>query len=283
MTEWFILSGHDLNGYQIVSTFSLECEITPIQTCLGHFLPSSLPILKEIVQLDVDIKLLAKRSLQNCLHILLDRYIPFKNENGSAHLFAALDILLDLNVEVNAQDVQGYTPLHLLMRNPKISSDDVAEVLKRLLAKGADTSILAPKDGNVLAVAVKYLHFEAAKMILSTDFMASEPESIEKAIESCMTMTGRATDKFVNLRAKTRELLKVWTGAAGKPKRERLAIKILNEAGIVDVSGLKTKGKVMKLAPPGQLEMATTYYETNIRKQREKIYEAVGFGGFKAR
>lgn len=281
MTEWFILSGHDLNGYQIVPTFSLECEITPIQTCLGHFLPSSLPLLKELLEQDVDTTLLAKRSLQNCLHILLDRYIPFKNENGSAHLFAALDMLLDLNVEVNAQDVQGYTPLHVLMKNPKISSDDVAEVLKRLLAKGADTSISVPRDGNVLALASKYLHFEAAKLILATDITASDPESIEKAIEACMTMTGRATDKFVNLRAKTRELLKFWTGAAGAPRRERLVIKVLNEAGIVDSSGMKTKCKVNKLAPPRQLEMATSYYESNIRKQREKVFEVVTFPGYK--
>lgn len=233
----------------------------------------------------MDTKLLAKRSLQNCLHILLDRYIPFKNENGSAHLFAALDMLLDLNLDVNAQDIQGFTPLHLLMRNPKISSEDVAEVLKRLLAKGADTSITAPRDGNVLAVAAKYLHFEAAKTILATDITASDPESIEKAIESCMTMTGRSTDKFVNLRAKTRELLKLWTGAAGAPRRERLTIKTLHEAGVVDVSGMKTKCKVIKLAPPRQLEVALAYYESNIRKQREKIYEAIGLGGggFKGR
>ncbi|KAG0053832.1 hypothetical protein BGZ83_000376 [Gryganskiella cystojenkinii] len=279
MTEWFILSGHDLNGYQIVPTFSLECEITPIQTCLGHFLPSSLPLLKELLEQDVDTKLLAKRSLQNCLHILLDRYIPFKNENGSAHLFAALDMLLELNVDVNALDVQGFTPLHSLMRNPKISSDDVVEVLKRMLAKGADTSIVAPRDGNVLAVASKYLHFEAAKLILATDILASDSESIERAIESCMTMTGRATDKFVNLRAKVRELLKLWTGTVGAPRRERLTIKILNDAGVVDISGMKSKGKVVKLVPQRQLDYANQYYEANIRKNREKVFDSIGLGG----
>ncbi|KAF9963998.1 hypothetical protein BGZ70_007038 [Mortierella alpina] len=276
MTEWFILSGHDLNGYAIVPTYSLECEITPIQTCLGHFLPSSLPILKELMEQDVDTKLLVKRSLQNCLHVLLDRYIPFRNENGSAHLFAALDMLLAANINLNAQDVQGYTPLHLLMRNPKISSEDVAEVLKRMVLKGADTSIQAPRDGNVLALAAKYLHFEAAKYLLAQDPTASDPESIDKAIESCMTMTGRQTDKFVNLRTKLRELLKLWTGQAAAARREKVVLKTLQDAGQMDSSGMRLKTKLVHLAPQAQLDYANKYYDSHIKKQREKLFANIG-------
>ncbi|KAG9072599.1 hypothetical protein KI688_000370 [Linnemannia hyalina] len=279
MTEWYILSGHDINGYAIVPTFSAECEITPIQTCLGHFLPTSLPILKELLDHDSDLTLLAKRSYQNCLHILLDRYLPIKNENGSAHLFTAIDMLLAAGVEVNAKDVQGYTPLHSLMKNPKISSEDVNEVLLKLLAKGADTAVEAPRDGNVLSLAAKYLHFEATRTILSRDLLASEPDSIERAIESCMTMTGRATDKFVNLRTKTRELLKLWTGTAGLPRREKTVLRILADAGQVDSSGARMKCKVVHLAPEAQLEAANAYYETHIKRRREALLTSFSFQG----
>jgi hypothetical protein len=277
MTEWYILSGQDVDGYAIVPTFSAECEITPIQTCLGHFLPTSLPILKELLDHDADLSLLAKRSHQNCLHILLDRYLPIKNENGSAHLFTAIDLLLAAGVEVNAKDVQGYTPLHSLMKNPKISSEDVNEVLLKLLAKGADTAIEAPRDGNVLSLAAKYLHFEATRTILSRDILASEPDSIERAIESCMTMTGRATDKFVNLRTKTRELLKLWTGTAGMPRREKTVLRILADAGQVDSSGARMKCKVVHLAPEAQLAAANAYYETHIKRKREALQTNFSF------
>ncbi|KAG0357322.1 hypothetical protein BGZ54_000370, partial [Gamsiella multidivaricata] len=239
MTEWYILSGHDINGYAIVPTYSLECEITPVQTCVGHFLPSSLPILKELMDQDADISLLAKRSEQNCLHILLDRYIPFKNENDSAHLFAALEMLLEAGAEVNARDVQGYTPLHLLMKNPKISPEDVVEVMNRMVAKGADTSIQAPRDGNVLSLAAKYLHFEAARTILNTDVLASEPESIDRAIES-----------FV--------------------------VKVLTEAGQLDPTGLRAKVKPVRLAPQIQLDCANRYYDLHIKKKREMILHNMG-------
>ncbi|KAF9386184.1 hypothetical protein CPC16_007693 [Podila verticillata] len=273
MTSWYILSGHDLNGFAIVPTYSHECEITPIQTCLGHFLPSSLPIFKELLELDADITLVAKFSLHNCLHILFDRYIPVKNERGSAHLMEVVDILLATEkLDVNAQDVQGYTPLHLLMRNPKISSDDVALIMKKMVDKGADTSIQAQRDGNVLALATKYLHFEAAKQILNTDISASEPVSIDKAIESCMTMTGRATDKFVNLRAKTRELLKMWTGKAALARREKVCVKVLQDAGQLDVTGVRFKGKPVKLVPKSQLDCANVYYEANVRKVRDNLF-----------
>ncbi|KAF8928185.1 kinase-like domain-containing protein [Dissophora ornata] len=271
MTEWYILSGHDINGYAIVPTYSLECEITPIQTCLGHFLPSSLPILKELLDQDVDIALLVKRSSQNCLHILLDRYTPVKNDNGSAHLFTALDMLIAAGANINATDVQGYTPLHSLMKNPKISSEDVLEVLNKMNAKGADTSIESYRDGNVLALAAKYLHFEAVRAILGWDITSSEPESIDRAVEACMTMTGRSTDKFVNLRTKTRELLKLWTGKTGAPRREKVTLKILVDAGVVDSTGLRTKGKVVRLAPQAQLDCANKYYDANIRKKREIV------------
>ncbi|KAF9938494.1 hypothetical protein BGZ65_012722 [Modicella reniformis] len=278
MTEWYILAGHDLNGYAIVPTFSLECEITPIQTCLSHYLPTSVTIFKELMEQDVDVKLLAKRSLQNCLHILLDRYIPFKNDKGSSHLFTALDVLLASGVEVNALDTNGHTPLHLLMRNPRMSSDDVAECLRRMVVKGADTSIHSHKDGNVLALASKYLHFEAARYILSHDILASEPESIDRAIEACMTMTGRATDTFVNLRSKTRELLKHWTGKAAMPRREKIVLRVLQEAGQLDQSGIRvTKGvKVVHLAPNSQLACANEFYDKYVKKKRERLYDSVG-------
>ncbi|KAG0205974.1 hypothetical protein BGX28_002524 [Mortierella sp. GBA30] len=281
MTEWYILSGHDINGYAIVPTYSLECEITPVQTCLGHFLPCSLPILKELLDQDVDIHLLSKLSLQNCLHILLDRYIPIKNENGSEHLHTAVEMLLMAGAEVNARDVQGYTPLHLLMKNPKISSEDVLIVLNKMVEKGADTSIPTPKDGNLLALAAKYLHFEAARAILNADMLASEPESIDRAIEACMTMTGRATDKFVNLRTKTRELLKLWTGKAGAPRREKVALRVLQDAGQLDATGVRTKCKVIHLVPQAQLDCANQYYEANIKKKREMLLHNMGgFQGF---
>ncbi|KAF9437691.1 hypothetical protein BGZ76_011603 [Entomortierella beljakovae] len=278
MTEWYILSGHDINGYAIVSTYSLECEITPIQACLGHYMPYSGPILKELLDQDADVSLLVKRSNQTCLHVLLDRYIPFKNENGSAHLYAALDMLLPSVVDINARDIQGYTPLHSLMRNPKISSDDVHEVLNRLVAKGADTSIAVPKDGNVLALAAKYLHFEATKAILSNDFLASEPESVQQAIEACMTMTGRQTDKFVNLRTKTREYLKLWTGKAGIPRREKVSIKVLTDAGRMDTMGLKINGKASRVIPKVQIDRAQEYYDLNIKKRRDMMYSAIPAG-----
>ncbi|KAF9913751.1 hypothetical protein BX616_009644 [Lobosporangium transversale] len=277
MTEWYILSGHDINGYAIVPTYSLECEITPILTCLGHFLPNSLPILKELLDQEADITLLAKRSNQSCLHILLDRYIPFKNDSGSSHLFAALDMLLDAGAEPNAKDVQGYTPLHLLMKNPKIGTEDVVEAMNRMVAKGADTSIQAPRDGNVLALAAKYLHFEAVRTILDADMLASEPESIQQAVEACMTMTGRTTDKFVNLRTKTREFLKLWTGKAGAPRREKVAIKVLTDAGFLDSTGLRTKGKPGKIVvPQAQLDCANLYYDTHIKKKRELVLNNMG-------
>ncbi|KAF9278190.1 hypothetical protein BGZ68_008743 [Mortierella alpina] len=276
MTEWYILSGHDINGYAIVPTFSLECEITPVQTCVGHFLPSSLPILKELLDQDVDIHLLSKLSLQNCLHILFDRYIPIKNENGSAHLHTALDMLLKAGAEVNARDVQGCTPLHLLMRNPKIASEDVLGVLNKMVEMGADTSIQSPKDGNVLALAAKYLHFEAARSILNSDMLASEPESIDRAIEACMTMTGRATDKFVNLRTKTRELLKLWTGKVGAPRREKVSIKVLQDAGQLDSTGIRAKCRVVRMVPKAQLDCANQYYDANIKKKREMILNNMG-------
>ncbi|KAF9946088.1 hypothetical protein BGZ72_000700 [Mortierella alpina] len=276
MTEWYILSGHDINGYAIVPTFSLECEITPVQTCVGHFLPSSLPILKELLDQDVDIHLLSKLSLQNCLHILFDRYIPIKNENGSAHLHTALDMLLKAGAEVNARDVQGHTPLHLLMRNPKIASEDVLGVLNKMVEKGADTSIQSPKDGNVLALAAKYLHFEATRAILNADMLASEPESIDRAIEACMTMTGRATDKFVNLRTKTRELLKLWTGKVGAPRREKVSIKVLQDAGQLDSTGIRGKCRVVRMVPKAQLDCANQYYDANIKKKREMILNNMG-------
>lgn len=273
MTSWYILSGHDLNGFAIVPTYSHECEITPIQTCLGHFLPSSLPIFKELLELDADINLVAKHSFHNCLHILFDRYIPVKNERGSAHLMEVVDILLATGkLDVNAQDVQGYTPLHLLMRNPKISTDDVVVIMKKMVDKGADTSIQAQRDGNVLALATKYLHFEVAKQILNTDISASEPASIDKAIEACMTMTGRATDKFVNLRAKTRELLKMWTGKAAAARREKVCVKVLQDAGQLDVTGVRFKGKPVKLAPKSQLDCANVYYEAHVRKVRDNLF-----------
>ncbi|OAQ27246.1 kinase-like protein [Linnemannia elongata AG-77] len=280
MTEWYILSGHDLNGYAIVPTFSLECEITPILTCLGHFLPSSLPIFKELMEQDVDLSLLCRRSNQNGLHVLVDRYIPFKNENGSAHLMEAMDILLKhvspVEMDINGLDVQGHTPLHLLMRNPRISSEDVAEILKKMVPKGADTTRAAPRDGNVLALAAKYLHFEATKHILSIDILASEPESLEKAVEACMTMTGRATDKFVNLRTKTRDLLKMWTGSAGQPRREKVALKILQDVGQVDALGMRTKGKAVTFAhSQAQVDCANRFYEAHIKKKREQVFETV--------
>ncbi|KAF9091640.1 hypothetical protein BGX29_010861 [Mortierella sp. GBA35] len=288
MTEWYILSGHDLNGYAIVPTFSLECEITPILTCLGHYFPSSLSIFKELMEQDVDLSLVCKRSNQNGLHVLLDRYIPFKNEKGSAHLMEAVDILLKqsgpaavvgtgpIKMDVNALDIQGQTPLHLLMRNPRISSEDVAEILKKMMAKGADTTRAAPRDGNVLALAAKYLHFEAVKHILLNDIVASEPESIEKALEACMTMTGRATDKFVNLRTKTRDLLKLWTGSAGLQRREKVVLKMMTDAGQLDGSGMRTKGKVVTVAvPPIQLECANRFYDAHIKKKREQLFDAV--------
>lgn len=282
MTEWYILSGHDLNGYAIVPTFSLECEITPILTSLGHFLPTSLPIFKELMEQDVDMSLLCKLSNQNGLHVLLDRYIPFKNENGSAHLMEAVDILLKhvspSEMDINGLDVQGHTPLHLLMRNPRISSEDVAEILKKMIVKGADTTRAAPRDGNVLALAAKYLHFESTRHILSVDMLASEPESLEKAVEACMTMTGRATDKFVNLRTKTRDLLKMWTGSAGKPRREKVALKILQDVGQVDAMGMRTKAKNVVVAfphPQAQIDCANRFYEAHIKRKREQVFETV--------
>lgn len=282
MTEWYILSGHDLNGYAIVPTFSLECEITPILTCLGHFLPSSLPIFKELMEQDVDLSLLCKRSNQNGLHVLLDRYIPFKNDKGSAHLMEAVDIMLKhvspTEMDINGLDVQGQTPLHLLMRNPRISSEDVAEILKKMIVKGADTTRAAPRDGNVLALAAKYLHFEATRHILSVDMLASEPESLEKAAEACMTMTGRATDKFVNLRTKTRDLLKMWTGSAGNSRRSKVALKILQDVGQVDAVGMRTKVKGLAIAhhhPQAQIDCANRYYEAHIKKKREQVFETV--------
>ncbi|KAF9995091.1 hypothetical protein BGZ79_000112, partial [Entomortierella chlamydospora] len=277
MTEWYILAGHDLNGYAIVPTYSSECEITPIQTCLAHFMPSSLVIFKELMEQDVDVKLLAKRSLQNCLHILLERYIPFKNDNGSAHLFKALEMLLAAGVEVNATDGQGNTPLHLLMRNPRMSSDDVAEVLKRMVVKGADSSLKSPKDGNVLTLAAKYLHLEAARFILASDITASEPDSIDRAIEACMTMTGRATDTFVSIRGKMRELLKQWTGKVGMPKREKLVIKVLQDAGLIDKSGIRiTKGRAIRLAPPPQIACANKFYDKHVKAKRDRLMSRVG-------
>ncbi|KAF8964720.1 hypothetical protein BGZ46_000740 [Entomortierella lignicola] len=277
MTEWYILAGHDLNGYAIVPSFSSECEITPIQTCLAHFMPTSWTIFKELMEQDVDVKLLAKRSLQNCLHILLDRYIPFKNDKGSSHLFKALDMLLAAGVEVNSVDIHGNTPLHLLMRNPRMSSDDVAEVLKRMVVKGADTSIVSPKDGNVLTLAAKYLHLEAAKFTLTSDILASEPDSIDRAIEACMTMTGRPTDSFVNLRSKMRELLKQWTGKVGMPKREKLAIKLLQDAGLIDRSGIRiTNGRAVRLAPPSQMAFANKFYDKHIKAKRNRLMSKVG-------
>ncbi|KAF9351365.1 hypothetical protein BGX34_000637 [Mortierella sp. NVP85] len=280
MTEWYILCGQDVNGYAIVPTYSHECEITPILTCLGHFLPHSLPVLKELMEQDADITLLTKLTNQNCLHVLLDRYIPFKNENGPAHLFAAVDILLEAGVEVNARDAQGNTPLHLLMRNPKIPSEEVAEVLNKLVAAGADTSIQAPREGNVLALAAKYLHFEAVRAILNKDILASEPESIDRAAESCMMMTGRETDKFVNLRTKTRELLKLWTGKAGAPRREKVVIKLLTDVGLLDSTGLRIKSSkykpVVPLAMQAQLDCANQYYDTHIKKRREMILNNMG-------
>ncbi|KAF9128761.1 hypothetical protein BGW39_004786 [Mortierella sp. 14UC] len=283
MTEWYILSGHDLNGYAIVPTFSLECEITPILTCLGHFLPSTLPIFKELMEQDVDLSLLCKRSNQNALHVLLDRYIPFKNENGSAHLMEAVDILMKhvspTELDVNGLDVQGQTPLHLLMRNPRISSDDVAEILKKMMAKGADTTRAAPRDGNLLALAAKYLHFEACRHILTHDMLASEPESIDKAVESCMTMTGRATDKFVNLRTKTRDLLKLWTGSAALTRREKVAIKILQEAGQLDSMGMRIKQRKPTVVHlQAQIDCANQFYEAHIKKKREQVLNMVGLG-----
>jgi len=282
MTEWYILSGHDMNGYAIVPTFSLECEITPILTCLGHFLPNSLPIFKELMEQDVDVSLLCKRSNQNALHVLLDRYIPFKNENGSAHLMEAVETLLKhvgpaTGLDINALDIQGQTPLHLLMRNPRISSEDVAEILRKMMAKGADTTRAAPRDGNVLALAAKYLHFEACKTILSLDILASEPESLDKAVEACMTMTGRATDKFVNLRTKTRELLKLWTGTTGIPRREKVVLKILLDAGQVDASGMRTKSKAVTVVHSQiQLDCANRFYDAYIKKKREQLFDTVG-------
>jgi len=170
--------------------------------------------------------------------------------------------------------------LHLLMKNPKISSEDVVEVLTKMVAKGADTSLQAPRDGNVLSVAAKYLHFEAARSILNADIMASEPESIDRAIESCMTMTGRATDKFVNLRTKTRELLKLWTGKAGAPRREKVAMKVMTEAGQLDSQGLRSKAKVVFMAPQAQLDCANKFYDAHIKKKREVVLNTmVGFQG----
>ncbi|KAF8979721.1 hypothetical protein BGZ46_005124 [Entomortierella lignicola] len=272
MTEWYILSGHDINGYAIVPTYSLECEVTPLLTCLGHFLPNSLPILKELLDQEVDTSLLVKRSNQTCLHVLLDRYIPVKNENGSAHLFAALDMLLETGIDTNATDIQGYTALHLLMKNPKISSEDVLAVLNKMVAKGADTSIQAPRDGNVLALAAKYLHFEATRAILNSDMLASEPESVQHAIEACMTMTGRATDKFVNLRTKTRELLKLWTGKSAAARREKVSVKVLTEAGLMDVMGIRINGKSVHMAPQAQIDCANKYYDANVRKKRDLLH-----------
>lgn len=280
MTEWFILCGHDINGYAIVPTYSLECEITPILTCLGHFLPHSLPILKELMEQEADTTLLTKLTNQNCLHVLLDRYIPFNNENGPAHLLAAVDMLLEARVEVNARDAQGYTPLHLLMKNPKIPSDEVVEVLNKLVAGGADTSIQAPREGNVLAFAAKYLHFEAVRAILNKDILASEPESIDRAVESCMMMTGRTTDTFVNLRSKTKELLKLWTGTAGAPRREKVVLKLLTDAGLVDSTGLRIRSSkhkpVIPLSKQAQVDCANQYYDAHIKKRREMILNNMG-------
>ncbi|KAF9930623.1 hypothetical protein FBU30_000249 [Linnemannia zychae] len=295
MTEWYILSGHDINGYAIVPTFSLECEITPILTCLGHFLPTTLPILKELMDQDVDLSLLCRRSHQNGLHVLLDRYIPFKNENGSAHLMEAVDILLrhvgPTEMDINGLDISGNTPLHLLMRNPRISSEDVAEILKKMMVKGADTTRHAPRDGNVLVLAAKYLHFEACRHILANDILASEPESIEKAVEACMTMTGRTTDKFVNLRTKTRELFKLWTGSAGIQRREKVVLKILQEAGQVDQMGVRkytnNKGKPTKspsasdvssvVHSQAQLDCANRFYEAHIKKKLDQALHTLDF------
>ncbi|KAG0243274.1 hypothetical protein BGW41_002459 [Actinomortierella wolfii] len=284
MTEWYILSGHDINGYAIVSSYSLELEITPLHTCLGHFLPQSLPILKELFENGADSRMLVPRTNQNCLHVLLDRYLPVKNDNGSAHLMEAVDLLLEAGtIDVNAQDVMGFSPLHSLMKNPKITSEDVHEVLKKLVAKGADTTLETAREGNVLAMACKYLHFEAARFILSTDLMASDPASIDRAIEACMTMTGRATDKFVNLRTKTRELLKLWTGKAAEQRREKVCIKIMADAGLVDeTTGLRMKKKVAPgaLILPKQLEYAKQYYAKHIEKKRHDILTnyPIGFG-----
>lgn len=229
---------------------------------------------------DADISLLTKLTNQNCLHVLLDRYIPFKNENGAAHLFAAVDMLLEAGAEVNAKDAQGYTPLHLLMRNPKIPSEEVAEVMNKLVTRGADTSIQAPREGNVLALAAKYLHFEAVRAILNKDILASEPESIDRAAESCLMMTGRETDKFVNLRSKTRELLKLWTGKAGAPRREKVVLKLLTDVGLLDSTGLRIKSSKYKPAVPlamqAQLDCANQYYDTHIKKRREMILNNMG-------
>ncbi|KAF9977332.1 hypothetical protein BGZ73_006373 [Actinomortierella ambigua] len=276
MTEWYILSGHDINGYALVPTYSHDLEITPLQACVGHFLPQSLPILKELLENDADSRLLVQRSNQNCLHVLLDRFISVKTEPGSAHLLQAVDLLLEGGaIDVNAQDWYGFSPLHSLMKNPKIASEDVHEVLKKLVSKGADTTLETAREGNVLAMACKYLHFEAARYILGYDLLASDPASIDRAIEACMTMTGRATDKFVNLRTKTRELLKLWTGKAGEPRREKVCLKIMAEAGLVDeTTGLRTKTKVpagVVIVQPKQLEFAKKYYAQHIEKKRVEI------------
>ncbi|KAF9580101.1 hypothetical protein BGW38_003383, partial [Lunasporangiospora selenospora] len=179
--------------------------------------------------------------------------------------------------DLNALDIQGYTPLHVLMRNPKISSDDVVKVLEVMIAKGVDTSITSPRDGNVLALAAKYLHFEATRTILATDISASEPESIDQAIEACMTMTGRVTDTFVNLRTKTRELLKLWTGKEGAPRREKVVLKVLQDAGQLDSTGIRAKTKVVHLVPPKQLEVANRFYDEHMKKKRERMFESLHF------
>ncbi|KAI7818874.1 hypothetical protein BC939DRAFT_461836 [Gamsiella multidivaricata] len=146
-----------------------------------------------------------------------------------------------------------------------------------MIAHGADTSIHSPKDGNLLALACKYLHLETAKLILATDILASEPESIDRAIEACMTMTGRVTDTFVNLRSKTRELLKLWTGKAAMPRRERLVIKVLQDAGQLDQGGLRvSKGKIVRRAPAPQLACANKFYDKNVKKKRERLLDDIG-------
>ncbi|KAF9161223.1 hypothetical protein DFQ26_004762 [Actinomortierella ambigua] len=288
MTEWYILSGHDVNGYALVPTFSQECEITPLQACLAHFLPQSLPILRELLENDADPRLLVQRSQQNCLHVLMDRFISIKHDQGpsSNYLLQAVDLLLAAEgggaLNVNALDANGLSPLHALMKNPKISSEDVHEVLKKLVAKGADTMQETAREGNVLAMACKYLHFEAARFILGCDLMASEPASIDRAIEACMTMTGRATDKFVNLRTKTRELLKMWTGKAGEVRREKVCLKLMAEAGLVDeTTGLRSKNKANTAATvtTKQLEFAKKYYTQYIEKKRIDILVNLN-GGF---
>lgn len=114
-------------------------------------------------------------------------------------------LLLDRGADVNARNIRGYSPLLLAASSDAIPSG----VVKRLLAKGADTSFKGDYDETARDLAAKRGNTEVTRLlggmppshvpVTASNGTGGSPRSIPDAVEQALAMTEKQSFNFIRI------------------------------------------------------------------------------------